>query len=256
MKWTNEDKNSLKIDYKKLFKEELEKKYKRKISAINAYAKLLGLRKLKTTEDFVKIIEDRCKNKNYTFIQFCDENKNTSSKLTIQCNIDKHIWYPTYERFIYNNTNCPKCVNNIKKTKQEATEIITNKCLRKNYRFVKFIKGYDNAFSKIKLLCLIDSYEWTTSYNSFINNNTNCPKCKKVNKKTLKEVSKELNDICDKNQYKLLTNLKKEYKNVFSKIKLQCLKDDYIWETNYHSFCYENTRCPKCVGCAKITKNK
>jgi hypothetical protein len=85
----------------------------------------------KTQEEALLIIQQKCKEKNYTFIDFVGNTyKNNRCKLIISCDKHQTNWNVSYASFINNNSGCPIC-------RQSKGEFIINKYLKaKNIEFI------------------------------------------------------------------------------------------------------------------------
>jgi hypothetical protein len=202
-----------------------------------------------TQEEAEEKVKKRCQEINCSLKKSFIINNNVSkTKLYLICNIDNYEWTPTYKNFINKKSGCPKCAGNAKITQKEADIKISNKCKNLNYILTKdFI--YNNSNSKISLLCNIDNYKWNPTYNDFINNNSNCPKCAGNIKITQKEAEEKVEKRCQEISCSL--------KNTFiingsnkTKLFLICSKHNYgsnaEWNLTYNNFINNKNGCPIC----------
>jgi len=144
-------------------------------------------------EDLIHNINEICNKKNYTFIEFINEKVNTKSKFTVKCNLDNHIWTPSYNNFISKNSGCPVCGDTLLRSEESALLIIIEICNNKNYTFISFEgKKYKGASTKMKLKCNHCYTEWSPKYCNFVHNKSGCPTCKKS--KGELEITKFLED--------------------------------------------------------------
>jgi hypothetical protein len=96
-------------------------------------AKCQGLLKI-TQKEAENTIYKKCIKMNYILYEnFIYENNST--KITLKCNKDKHIWTTSYVNFINNDTNCPICKNI--KLENKIKELLEN-------NNIKFIRQYRN----------------------------------------------------------------------------------------------------------------
>ena len=146
----------------------------------------------KTTEQFIKELEEINPN-----IEVLGEYINANTKILCKCKIDNHIWETIPINLIHNNSGCPICGGNTRKTTEqfikELEEINPN---------IEVLGEYINAQTKIKCRCRIDGYEWETKPNSLLSMNSGCPKCN--NSKGEKAIAKYLSqhNIKFEEQYK------------------------------------------------------
>jgi very-short-patch-repair endonuclease len=115
----------------------------------------------------------------------------------------------------------------------------------------KSIKRLDNYLGlniKIRLQCLKSNcnYIWITAPRNPFYSDRGCPKCGGCLKLTNEYIDNFLKD----KQIKRLDN----YINNRTKIKFQCLKCEYIWQTKPKIIVNEGSGCPKCAGLVKLTK--
>lgn len=133
-----------------------------------------------------------------------------------------------------------------KLTVDDAIYKINEKCKSLNYNFIKFESEWIDAKStRLIIKCNIHQYEFNVSFNNFIYNNLKCSKCTGHYRKTKEEALKLIKNKCEKDKFELLSL--DNWKGNYTKLTVKCLKDDYIWKTNYKYFIYLNNSCPKCT---------
>jgi ribosomal protein S27AE len=148
--------------------------YKNFINKDRNCHKCSGKLKLTQEETELKILT-KCKEKNYTLLQpYIHEN--IDSRIYLKCDIDGYEWNISYDNFINLKQGCPKCGGKLKLSSEYTNMKIYNKCKEKKYTLL-YPYIHENVDSKIYLKCDIDGYEWIATYDNFINQNTNCPKC-------------------------------------------------------------------------------
>jgi len=176
----------------------------------------------------------------YNYKLLSKEYKNSSTKLSLQCS-EGHKFKMTYNSF-QQGSRCPEC--NINKKRLSYNEI---KEYIESYNYKLLIYEYKNIHTKLKLQCP-EGHEFEMAYNSF-KWGIRCPICfYEKNKKTIEEVR----DYIESFGYKLLN---KEYKNNYTKLKLQC-PEGHIFEMAYGSFKW-GQRCPKCnINKRKLSYNE
>lgn len=128
----------------------------------------------KRKEECLKILQERCKELNYTLIT--TEYKNNKTKLDIIC--DKgHEWHPSYDNFINKNRKCRKCadIQNGKNQKTSWDEIL-NMVEFYGYKMISVESDYENQKSKLIALCP-NGHE----YEFYVNNFKRGKRCNKCN---------------------------------------------------------------------------
>jgi len=209
----------------------------------------------KLLQEFVEqIIKEKCKEKNYIFLNKDFIYKNNYIKnLKFKCNICNYEWNCSYYCFINKNSGCPKCGNVLKLAQQKVKERILKKCEEKNYELIEPFVYKNNKEKNIHLRCLNDGYEWYVCYSTFISNNHGCAKCSKTAKLSQQEALNNVLQKCNEKKYILLESFIR--KNSHEKnIHLKCLNDGYEWYTTYNKFINSNRGCPKCSGKLKLTQ--
>jgi len=199
-------------------------------------------------------VQQKCIKMNYTLIEsFVYLNRQT--KLKLKCNIDGHEWETSYINFITKDRGCVKCGNRkttdlLKTTQEEADKKVQDKCIRMNYTLLEPFVYIDANKTRLKLKCNIDGHIWTTSYNNFINNSTNCLICSYKNNGYLsrtkqEEAEQRVIDKCIRMNYTLLEPFVYIGANK-TRLKLKCNIDGHIWTTSYNSFINSDNGCKIC----------
>jgi len=113
----------------------------------------------------------------YEFVRWAVDDKfGSNHKCVVRCAKDWHEWIATPNSLIDAGRGCPQCSGKRRWTEMERVEQI-NKL--KNIRFVSWLDGYKNSFSKANVICAIDHHTWCASVNNIVNKGSGCPKCAK-----------------------------------------------------------------------------
>lgn len=140
-----------------------------------------------------------------------------------------------------------------KLTDEKIFKKISEKCKKFDYEFIGFKDEWMNAKNtKLIIICKKDNYKWFPTYNNFIYSNNKCPKCSKNFKISKKEAIEKIKLICENKNFSF-NGFFEKWKNVNSKLIINCNKDNYIWNPTYKSF-IRGSGCPKCSKNAKIKK--
>ena len=91
----------------------------------------------------------------------------------IVCYCEKHGNFNRSWNKIYCGSGCPMCANNIKLTIEQVRDNI----YKINPNILIISNEYINANEKLKCKCLIDGYEWESSYHNLCYHG--CPECKR-----------------------------------------------------------------------------
>lgn len=154
---------------------------------------------------------------------------------------DNSNWSVTYIHFM----TTKKCKSHY--TKLTNIDIYNNVvliCELNKYSLIDII--YNGCYSKLKLKCS-RNHEYNTNYNNFINKKNRCKKCSKI-KLSNNDI---LTDIIHKCESKNYTLIEIKYNGCYSKLKIKCNTDNYIWKTNYSNFIHNDNNCKKCAGTIK-----
>lgn len=197
-----------------------------------------------TQQEAEERVEKRCQEMGYTLLEPFIYITSQKTMLKIKCNIDNHIWTPTYDEFT--RSNCPKCGGSLKKTQDEIEKLVLEKCKENEYKLTEpFIyNGRDNT--KIKLLCNKHNYDWEIGLKNI--KTTTCKECLKLKNKN-KPLMKSTDDFVIKLQELFgdeydLTNV--IYNGNNTPIEMKCSIHGEFYKKPRHIL--ENkTGCKKCV---------
>jgi len=130
---------------------------------------------------YKETVVEYLKSKNITLLS---EYKNTTGKITVRCENDKHIWDTKFKHIQQSNkTGCPKCAGNIKYTQTEIDVILQKLNIIRNSEFV-------NVKTKMDFQCKKCDYLWTTNPTSVLNEKSGCAKCGKRPNYTNEDIEK------------------------------------------------------------------
>ena len=130
-------------------------------------------RKPLTHEEFME--KFYIKNENAENIEILGEYKGSKIKIKCRCKIDGYEW-ETIPNSLLNGRGCPKCYNNRRcDILRKTTEEFMNE-LKEINEYIEVLGEYVNSYTKIKVRCKIDGYEWKVTPNSLLNG-YGCPKC-------------------------------------------------------------------------------
>lgn len=109
--------------------------------------------------------------------------------------------------------------------------------------------NYNGTLREIsKFKCLIDGYEWETSFDSIKNSKCGCPKCSKLGRiKTLEQVNEWL-----KSNNKEIECLYYAGTVINKNSRFKCLIDNYEWTSSFNNIKNNHRGCAKCVNLARI----
>lgn len=112
------------------------------------------------------------------------------------------------------------------------------------------LEEYKGANTIISFKCLKCNHIWKTTPSAIINTNNGCPNCARRPKIT--------NEIFKNRLKKINKNLQvlTEYKSRGTKVKIKCLKCNYIWEAKPGNLLNNRTGCPQCTGNIKKTNGQ
>lgn len=187
---------------------------------------------IKTISEVNEILESQDKN-----IVCVEYGGTTRTKSVFKCLIDDYQWSTSFDSIKNNNCGCPKCVGLDRiRTIDEVNQILLQQ--KKTIICTEYAGNVYMKNSKFK--CLIDNYEWSTSFNNIKNNNRGCAKCSNVAKlKTIEDINLRLleqnrNIVCI------------EYVgNVRNKSVFKCLDDGNVWRTTFNNI-QNGQGCPRC----------
>lgn len=176
---------------------------------------------------------------NIEFIEWLDCYKNKESKAIVRCSVDGYEWTVSVNSLINTGSGCPQCSGKRIWTELERIEQINK---MENIRFVSWLDGYKNAFSKANVRCLNDGFEWSAQVNCLINHARGCPQCSNLRRWTDEDRIKQINDI-DNIEFVSWVG---EYKNHRSKANIRCTIDNFEWSAEVSSLINGGRGCPNC----------
>ena len=162
---------------------------------------------------------------------------NNRSKLECVCLKDGYRWKASWDH-LERGEGCPECVG---KRRDYTIDDIKNKISKNNTKIEILSNVYEGSAKKIKAKCLVDGYEWDVTPSSLLMG-SGCPKCAGNIKYTIEEIKRNLKDL-----NKDIIILSDTYTGAKDKLKCQCLKHDYIWDTTWGTLSKGNG-CPVCLG--------
>lgn len=131
-----------------------------------------------TPEKRLMQIKDKLTNSKSTFVDFKNNFKNGNSICLLNCNIHGE-WETTVNRLIFVSTECPLCITNRQKTKDEREFEIIKRCNETGYVFLKWLDDTVTWESKIILKCK-EHGKFILTVNKFTSRLSNCPGCCKT----------------------------------------------------------------------------
>lgn len=193
----------------------------------------------KTTADFIQEIA-----KIHSNIEILGEYVSATDKILCRCKIDQTEWLATPNNLLH-GTGCPECGKvNSNKSRTKSHDQFLSELKAKNIQ-VTPLTQYAQAKSPMLFRCNICGYSWTSSPDNVLQNG-NCPECTK----------RKLHNIWVKSdeQFRMELSLvnpqlvpMETYVNDYTKIKVKCLKHDYVWEVSPNKILHKKTGCPKCA---------
>lgn len=181
---------------------------------------------IKDCEKYAKIKNGKCLSKIYV---------NIYTKMDWVC--EKEHYFSTIFKSVKKGHWCLEC-SGYKKLTQDFVE---KQIADKNG---KLLSKYINSGEKLKIRCLKDNHVWWTPWDR-IKQNHWCPKCSG----SILLTNKELNKFIENKNGSIISS--DNFSSARSKITIQCLKDNHIWDTTW-DYLKQGNWCPKCAG--KILK--
>jgi len=163
------------------------------------------------------------------------EYKNSTTKIDWVC--EKGHYFSSLFKSVRKGHWCLKCSGK----KLLTHEFVANHILNKGG---ELLSSYISSGKKLKVRCLKDNYEWDTNWDR-IKGNHWCPKCANQPKIRIKDI-----ELLIRNKNGKLIDAS-NFKTAKSKITVQCLKDNHIWNTTW-DYLKQGNWCPRCAG--KILK--
>ncbi|MFP4698557.1 MAG: hypothetical protein ACLFMO_07610 [Eubacteriales bacterium] len=194
----------------------------------------------KNTKQFINEVKEQVKDK-YTVL---GKYINAKTKVKMKHNECSHIYVVTPDQFLNNQTRCPKCFSNSKKTTSEYKEQL-HAVHGNEY---KVLSDYKGNKQKIFIEHTVCGWKWyTLPYNLLKGHG--CPKCSGNLPSNTEEFKEKVYKL-EGNKYIVLG----PYINADTPIKLKhkISSCGYEWETPPKVF-LKGHRCPKCAGIVKKT---
>lgn len=158
----------------------------------------------------------------------------SNAYLECKCLIDNHTWRATWGN-LSQGKGCPKCGGKLIPTIESVKAMM----LDINPNIAILSDSYINAKTKLSCECLIDGYEWETTWNK-LQQGAGCPRCGKVERLTLDVVKERLYAI---NPY--IEILSETFETTHTHLKCRCLIDEHEWHVTWGNLSF-GTGCPKC----------
>ena len=222
-----------------------------------------------TNEEFLKKITNRCKELDYSFLGYVENNINFLTHLKLKCNKCGCEWdTTTILNFLKKNRKSHTCnrknplsmpqkFKDKKKIENEIKEILKETSLE----FVKIIEDETIKISNYHVLLRCKKCNRTVKYSLrtiFLRKNKlKCKLCEINNKTSNEEAEKIIKEKCMILDYMFLgfDNKENKYNNKETKLKLKCNKCGYEWNTtNYFNFKNMTIKCRGCTNCWKMEK--
>ena len=179
-----------------------------------------------------------------------------NSKVPLMCKICNYKWNPTINSVIYHGTGCPDCTGNVTYTLERLLQKaeVLGRTSTIDFSLVTKSDIIKGCKSNIPLRCKKCSYQWESTIDSVINNNTRCPDCTGHVPYTLDRLLQkaqdlkrtEMIDFSQVTRFDIINGSK-------SNIPLICYKCKYQWRPTINSVISGNTGCPDCTGHAPYT---
>jgi hypothetical protein len=168
-----------------------------------------------------------------------DKKVNTATKLTWQCFNPKHpnhtSWQATYRNVVEKGGWCPYCAG--KFTQEEYLQMAKDYAISKKWRCIS--KEYIDQRSQLMWKCE-EHGEWLESYNSLIDKNGGCRKCR--NKLNPEEYLEKAKEYAISKGGKCLST---EYITQNKKLTWKC-NNHGSWESDYGNVVSNKRWCPTC----------
>lgn len=192
----------------------------------------------KTTESF--------KNELYSInpnIRIRGEYIDAKTLIECECLIDHTIWFPTPNGLLHGQ-GCPECgriASNKNSTKTNEEFIAQLKLINPN---IIPLQEYIQAKIKILVMCAKCGHKWMATPDILLQG-IGCSECSKKRKHNIQAKSNEqfLKELAKVNPMLLPLD---PYYNDHTKMRVQCLKHNYIWSAMPNKILHRYTGCPKC----------
>ena len=144
------------------------------------------MKQKRTTEEAIIEIEKICKENDYLFLGFDNEEneyKNNETHLVLHCNKCGETWNTaSYDKFVRVGRRCPGCNKKVFK-KDEIILKIKERCEELDFAFLGFVdEEPKNKNAKIKLKCNKCEVDWnTTTIGNFLRKDRKSHRCGRKN---------------------------------------------------------------------------
>lgn len=176
----------------------------------------------------------------YTLLHRVSDDFGRRTKYMFKCNTDSYEWVATLES-IDRGSGCPECAGQRRYTLEEVNKRIADVS---GGDFTWDIPEYTNSKSRVMLKCNVDGYEWETSVDKIVNNNTGCPKCSGVGRYTPDSITAAINDVSN-GRY---TWSYDSFNGNKTRINAICTTCGGRWTTDFNTLRGQRTGCPTCAG--------
>lgn len=215
-----------------------------------------------TNEEAIARINERCKELNYTFLGFDNEDNvytNNKVKLKLHCNKCGSEWNTTsYEKFMSGRNGCPGCNPRHKQDKNYVIDLIKKRCDELDYTFLGFVGKYTKRITtKVRLRCNKCNAEWeTTTVENFLREGRKSHKCGRKNPTEMPSVyhiEEQINRIKNRlsgSSLEFVSFDENGYAGVVkTKIIVHCKICGDIYPISYHNLMYGTNEIPECIKC-------
>lgn len=179
---------------------------------------------------------------NIQFVRWGSDYKNVFSKAICRCAVDGFEWPSAVGDLINSGTGCPQCSGHRRWTAEERIAQINAKS---NIKFVRWVDGYVDSFSKAVCRCLIDGHEWANTANNLINKDMGCLICSRGAMRLPAEER-----VAQINALPNISFIRWEsgYGNAHSRAVCRCSIDGHEWVASISNLTNNGSGCPKCAG--------
>lgn len=185
-------------------------------------------------------VQQKLNGRNIRLLEINQQPLSTQLRGILQCNICLNVWNTILHSVLYGKKNgCPQCAIQRRSDVQRLSDYeIDNRLQTKN---IIRVDPYRGMLSKIKVKCVICSFEWKKCPSDIIHNNHGCPRCSKREKITNELIDKRIHE-----QQRTFCRID-ESKGCMSKISWKCNICDGIWKARPNDiFSTHKSDCPYC----------
>ena len=222
-----------------------------------------------TKEEIIERVENKCKELNYTFLNFVNNDKiSLSSKLNLECNKCGQIWNTTtVNNFLKNDRNSHKCghknpsrMTSSIKCKESVINTINEIIKDTSLEFISIKEPYNGVKKCIIILkCKIcnEIIEYTYHTLKYSKTKIKCKNCEFNGKTKHFEAINNVHEKCKILNYTFLgfDTSNGLYNGKNTKLILRCNKCEYEWKTTtYISFMNKALKCKNCLNSWQLEK--